>query len=148
VIRKATPADIEAIESLVHAAYRHYVPRIGLRPLPMEDDYQARVERGEAYVSVEERVEGVLVLVTHDDHLAIDNVAVDPSSQGRGLGRRLMAFAEERARELGIGELRLFTNVKMVENRALYARLGYEEIEEVEIKGRHGVLMTKRLASD
>jgi ribosomal protein S18 acetylase RimI-like enzyme len=148
VIRKATPADIEAIELLVDAAYRHYVSRIGLRPLPMDDDYPARVGRGEAYVAGEERVKGVVVLVAHDDYLLIDNVAVDPSHQRRGLGRRLMAFAEEQARNLGLAEMRLYTNVKMVENRALYARLGYEEIEEVEIEGRHGILMAKRLARD
>ena len=35
--------------------------------------------------------------------------------------------------------------MKMIENRAFYARLGYEEIEEIEIEGRHGVLMRKRL---
>jgi hypothetical protein len=56
-----------------------------------------------------------------------------------------MSFAESHARAIGREELRLYTNVKMVENRALYARLGYEEIDEVEIEGRHGVLMRKRL---
>jgi GNAT superfamily N-acetyltransferase len=146
VIRPAGPDDIASIEALVDAAYRHYVPRIGLRPLPMDDDYETRVARGEAYVAVDEQVEGVLVLVARDEYLLIDNVAVDPRRQGRGLGRALMAFAESHARALDRREIRLYTNVKMVENRAFYARLGYEEIEEVEIEGRHGVLMRKRLA--
>jgi ribosomal protein S18 acetylase RimI-like enzyme len=145
VIRRACREDIAPIEALVDAAYRHYVPRIGLRPLPMDDDYDGRVARGEAYVSGDDEVEGVLVLVAHDEYLLIDNVAVDPRHQGRGLGKALMSFAESRARAIGREEVRLYTNVKMVENRAFYARLGYEEIDEVEIEGRHGVLMRKRL---
>jgi ribosomal protein S18 acetylase RimI-like enzyme len=145
VIRRARREDIAPIEALVDAAYRHYVPRIGLRPLPMDDNYQGRIARGEAYVAGDDEVEGVLVLVPHEEYLLIDNVAVDPRHQGRGLGKALMSFAESHARAIGREELRLYTNVKMVENRALYARLGYEEIDEVEIEGRHGVLMRKRL---
>jgi GNAT superfamily N-acetyltransferase len=145
VIRRARREDIAPIKALVDAAYRHYVPRIGLRPLPMDDDYDGRVVRGEAYVAGDDEVEGVMVLVAHDEYLLIDNVAVDPRHQGRGLGKALMSFAESQARAIGREEVRLYTNVKMVENRAFYARLGYEEIEEVEIEGRHGVLMRKRL---
>ena len=145
MIRKAGPDDVAAIETLVAAAYEKYVSRIGMRPLPMDDDYAMRVARGETYVTGEDAIEGVLVLLAHDGYLMIENVAVDPRFQGRGIGRGLMAFAEEHARALGLGELRLYTNVKMVENRALYARLGYEELHELEIERRHAVLMRKRL---
>ena len=45
----------------------------------------------------------------------VENVAVDPECQGSGLGRRLMAFAEDRARRDGLPRLELYTNVKMTE---------------------------------
>jgi ribosomal protein S18 acetylase RimI-like enzyme len=146
VIRRAGPDDVAAIKALVEAAYEKYVPLIGMRPLPMDDDYDGRVARGEAYVTGEGTIEGVLVLLVHDGYLMIDNVAVEPRVQSRGIGLSLMAFAEEHARSLGLGELRLYTNVRMVENRALYARLGFEELHELEIERRHAVLMRKRLA--
>jgi ribosomal protein S18 acetylase RimI-like enzyme len=50
---------------------------------------------------------------------------VAPAFQGRGLGRRLMAQAEQLARELGRAEIRLYTNARFTENVALYQRLGY-----------------------
>ena len=66
------------------------------------------------------------------DHLLVENVAVSPSFQGRGLGRRLMAHAEVLARELGFGEIRLYTNQRFAENIALYRKLGYQvDREEV-----------------
>ena len=145
-IRSAEPADVAAIERLVEDAYAHYIPRIGMRPLPMEDDYAARVAREEAWVLEGDGVEAVLVLVAETDYLVVDNVAVRPGLQGHGRGRRLLDFAEEHARGLGFGEIRLYTNRKMHENRRLYARLGYIEIGGENLHGRHAVWMRKPLA--
>jgi N-acetylglutamate synthase-like GNAT family acetyltransferase len=144
--RRAVPDDVPAITALVRAAYAHYVPRIGVEPFPMIDDYAQRVERDEAWV-LDERGElvGVLVLVPAADHLLIDNVAVRTDRQGHGLGRVLLSFAEEQARAAGLAELRLYTNVRMTENRALYARIGYVEVDRETVAGRHRVWMRKRL---
>jgi GNAT superfamily N-acetyltransferase len=144
-IRPARPADAGPIAALVEGAYAHYVPRIGIRPLPMEDDYAARVERGEAYVLDGGEVDGVLVLERRKGWLLVDNVAVRPGLQRRGLGRRLLAFAERRALAEGLVELRLYTNERMWENRRLYARLGWEETGHDVVAGRRRVWMRKRL---
>ena len=55
----------------------------------------------------------------------IENIAVDPGLQGRGVGRELMGFAEEFARERGLPEIRLYTHRLMSENLAIYDHLGY-----------------------
>ena len=62
------------------------------------------------------QIAGLLALETRDQALLIENVAVDSAFQGQGLGRRLMAFAEQHARERELRELRLYTNEVMVEN--------------------------------
>lgn len=129
------------MQRLVRDAYEKYIPRIGMRPLPMDDDYAARIEQDEVWVLGE--VEAVLVLVPGDGYLLVENVAVRPDEQGRGIGRRLLAFAQERAIAGGYPELRLYTNVKMTENRALYASLGYEEVEGEILEGRSVVWMRK-----
>jgi ribosomal protein S18 acetylase RimI-like enzyme len=71
-------------------------------------------------------VVGLVVLRTEADHLYLDNIAVHPDAQGTGLGRRLLTFVEERARELGLPEVRLLTHALMRENQRMYARYGYE----------------------
>jgi len=142
--RPATPADVPAMRALVEAAYAKYVPRIGMRPLPMDDDYDARVEKGEAWV-VGDPIEALVVLEDGDGHLLVDNVAVRPDLQGRGFGRALLEFAEATARERGYRELRLYTNERMTENRALYAHLGWVELERATIERRHAVWMGKSL---
>ena len=44
---------------------------------------------------------GVLVLMDKEDGIILDNVAILPSRQGEGLGRRLVEHAESEARRLG-----------------------------------------------
>jgi GNAT superfamily N-acetyltransferase len=145
-IRPAGPADVPAIERIVRDAYGHYVARMGQTPGPMRDDYPARVAAGAAWVLEEAGgVAGVIVLIDAPDHLLLDNVAVDPARQGTGVGRCLIAFAEAEARRRGHGEIRLYTHVTMVENQALYARLGFAEIGRGEQAGFARVFMRKRL---
>jgi GNAT superfamily N-acetyltransferase len=115
-----------------------------MRPLPLDDDYDARVARGEAWV-VGEPIEGILVLQERDGYLLVDNVAVRPEAQHRGLGRGLLSFAEEHAAQCGYTELRLYTNERMTENRAQYARLGWVELAAETIERRHAVWMRKGL---
>ena len=148
ILRDAVPTDREAVERLVEAAYGGYVERIGRRPAPMDADYAALIEAG--LVTVAERdgaLVGLLVLVPEADHLLVENVAVDPAAQRTGLGRRLMAHAEDEARARGLQELRLYTNEKMVENVAWYPRLGYRETERRAESGFSRVFFAKRLES-
>ncbi len=145
-IRPAQPPDAAAVRDLVRAAYAGYVERIGKEPAPMLEDYAALIRAGEVWVLAEdEGVLGVLVMRPAEDHLFVDNVAVAPAHQGKGLGRELVAFAEERAKREGLPEVRLYTNEKMHENLAVYARLGFEETERKLAGGYRRVFMRKRL---
>jgi ribosomal protein S18 acetylase RimI-like enzyme len=146
-MRAARPEDDAAVGELVRAAYSKYVGRMGKEPAPMLEDYAARIRAGEVWVLAEGgEVLGVLVMRPADDHLFVDNVAVAPGHQGRGLGRELLAFAEERAEREGLPEVRLYTNEKMHENLAVYAKLGFEETGRGVDGGYRRVFMRKRLS--
>jgi len=148
VIRRAQPADRAVVEEIVRDAYGMYVERIGKPPGPMLYDYAALIADGA--VSVLEAdgdgtIVAIIVLLPKPDHLLLDNIAVRPDRQGSGLGRRLIAFAEDEAYRLGYDELRLYTHRKMTENIALYARLGFVETGRRHEAGYDRVFMTKQL---
>jgi hypothetical protein len=46
MIHLATPADQEAVEVLVRAAYNVYIDRIGKEPGPMLDDCNTLIQQG------------------------------------------------------------------------------------------------------
>ena len=143
MIRPAVVVDRTAVENIVQAAYAPWIDIIGGRPLPMVADYAELIAAGKVWVL--DSIDGLIVLVPEDGVLLIENVAVSPASQGRGLGRCLLAFAEDHARALGLSNVRLYTNEKMVSNIAFYKRLGYVATERENINGRNVVHMRKPL---
>ncbi len=147
-LRRARPDDATAIAHLVNRAYEKYLPRIGLPPTPMLADYLEVVAQHDVWVcEADGAVAAVLVLIPEDEVLLIENIAVDPALQARGLGRHLMAFAEAQARRRGFAALRLYTNEKMTENLAFYIRLGYRETGRNVFRERFIVDMRKDLAT-
>jgi GNAT superfamily N-acetyltransferase len=145
-IRAASATDVPRAQDIVQAAYRFYIARMGKQPGPMLDDYERRQRDAQLYIaSLGEEAVGVAVLVRAADHLQLDNVAVHPRWQGRGIGRALIAFAEETAREQGVQELRLYTHVTMTENIARYIRIGFVETHRGTEDGYERVFMRKTI---
>ena len=145
-IRPATIEEAGAVTACVREAYAKYVGRIGREPAPMLVDYGAAILAREAWVLVEgDDTTGVLVMRPKEDHLFVETVAVRTGWQGEGLGRMLMEFAEEVARDRGLHEIRLYTNEKMTENLPFYRGLGYEETGRGLDEGYRRVFMKKGL---
>ena len=145
-VRRASSADVPALYLVVHEAYLLYVPRIGRMPAPMAADYAAAVRSGQAWVAVADgEVTGLIVLIAREGYLLIENIAVLPSAQRRGIGARLLMLAEDEARARGLGEIRLYTNEGMTENLAYYPRRGYVETHRAEEDGFRRVFFSKRL---
>jgi GNAT superfamily N-acetyltransferase len=61
----------------------------------------------------------------------------------RSMRTALLALAEEQARGLGLGEIRLYTNEAMTENLAYYPRHGYAETHRAEQDGFNRVFFRK-----
>jgi GNAT superfamily N-acetyltransferase len=90
-------------------------------------------------------VAGLIVLLPAQEYLLLDNIAVDPDRQGRGVGRALLGFADREAVRRGFAELRLYTHETMVENMAMYAALGWQETGRGEQAGYRRVFFAKRV---
>ena len=131
-IRLATRADQQAVEEVTRAAYQPWVQVVGGRPGPMDADFASLIADGRVHVAVPNgvpephpSVAGVLVQTMEADVLLIENVAVHPAHQRRGLGLALIRFAEDTARRCGLTTVRLFTHERMATNIAWYEQLGF-----------------------
>ncbi|MFT6581285.1 MAG: N-acetylglutamate synthase-like GNAT family acetyltransferase [Alphaproteobacteria bacterium] len=146
-LRRATASDADGIAALVNAAYEKYIPRIGRKPYPMIMNYADAVKTKTVWVAEEDgQLCGALVLIPSGDHLLIENIAVAPTFQGAGLGRRFLKLAEDEAGRYGFSDLRLYTNVRFTENIAIYTRHGYVETGRDEQNNLNVVFMRKTLA--
>jgi len=129
-VRLARLSDAAAVQEISAQAYIPvYQAVIGVVPKPAHEDYAARIEMGEVWIlEVDNSPSGVVVLEPMTDHLMVYSIAVHPQHQGRGYGKLLLAFAEQRAATTGLPEVRLYTNVRMKRNVAFYRSCGYAEI--------------------
>lgn len=149
-VRRAGPADAAAVRELTRAAYAKWVPVIGREPRPMTADYDMAVrDHLVDLLKVGGNLVALIEMAPGADHLLIVNVAVAPAFQGQGHGRALLAHAEDVAKSLGLGEVRLYTNGCFAENLRLYGRLGYRvDREEVHPQLGVAVYMSKRLPTN
>jgi ribosomal protein S18 acetylase RimI-like enzyme len=147
-LRQAVATDAAAIQELTRAAYAKWVPVIGREPVPMTVDYGEAVRKHRFdLLYVGGALAALIETVAKADHLLIENVAVSPPFQGRGLGSKLMAHAEKVAASLGFREIRLYANKLFAENIRLYRKLGYRVDREEEFKGGVMVHMSKPIES-
>jgi ribosomal protein S18 acetylase RimI-like enzyme len=134
VIRPAKSADLRGVLAL----YAQPALDDG-HVLPIQDaEYIfARFARYPDYtlyvVEIDRQIVGTFALLIMDNlgHLGapsavIEDVAVDPALQSRGIGRKMMRFALERAREKHCYKLVLSSNAKRTRAHAFYESLGFE----------------------
>ncbi len=145
-LRQAVAADAAAVRALTREAYAKWVPVTGREPLPMRVDYVEALARNRFDLLYEgDTLVALIETAAEPEHLLIVNVAVSPAFQKRGHGRRLLGHAEALAHAAGYGEIRLYTNARMVANIALYRSLGYRIDREEPFATSIQVHMSKKL---
>jgi ribosomal protein S18 acetylase RimI-like enzyme len=147
-IRRAGQPDAAAVRSLTRDAYTQWIPVIGREPLPMKADYEKAVREHEIdLLYADDQLVALIEVFLAADHLFIENIAVSPEHQGKGLGHYLLNHAETRAKSAGLGELRLLTNQAFATNVRLYQSTGFRiDRTEPHFGGGTTVYMSKQLA--
>ncbi|MEO9460831.1 MAG: GNAT family N-acetyltransferase [Lentilitoribacter sp.] len=147
MIKIAQNADLTAIKHCAELAYAPYVEAIGRKPAPMVADFAKLIFEKKVYIEKdgEQKLTGFIVFFVTDDVMHLENIAVMPTSHGKGIGRKLMKYCEDCTIALGLNEIELYTNEKMVANLAIYPKLGYKETERRLEDGFHRVYFRKTL---
>ncbi|KZL38849.1 GNAT family N-acetyltransferase [Pseudomonas syringae] len=147
MIRIAEASDEFDIRHCAEQAYARYVPVIGRKPAPMTADFITQIATGIVYVATDDqaRFQGFIVFHEKDGYFLLENVAVLPSVAGRGVGKALISFCENAARQRGMSAVHLYTNAKMADNLSIYPKLGYVKVAERTEDGFNRVYFEKKL---
>jgi ribosomal protein S18 acetylase RimI-like enzyme len=142
-IRRAGPDDGNTVQRMSSDAYTPaYMAVLGTIPKPATEVYGPRIQDGEVWIlEIEGEPTGIAVLEENIDHLLIYSIAVKPDAQGKGYGTALLNFADQRAVELGLHEVRLYTNERMERNLGLYRRHGFVDVGKRPHPSRSGQVL-------
>jgi GNAT superfamily N-acetyltransferase len=151
-IRFANASDLSALMRLINAAFA--VERIVFDGDRLDErSTREYLERGKFLVLEDSTgMAGCVYCEFRGEHGYLGLLAVDPPRQGTGLGRKLVAAAEDYFRSAGCTAVDLRTLSPRAPLPEFYKRLGYEEIgtapfpaeKQAKVPG-HFILMSKRL---
>lgn len=154
MFRKATENDIDAVTKIyshIHAQEAAGLSTTGWLPdvYPVAATARAALSRGDLFVyegesgsvlasaiinkvQVDAYAKGHWHCPAPDDEIMVlHTLVVEPGAGGRGIGRAFVRYYEEYARNNGCRCLRIDTNARNTRARAMYAKLGFEEIDIV-----------------
>ena len=147
----AASGDRLSVEKLQREAYARNRALLGVEPLPLNADYAAIFRDFEVWIKpapvLQDGIDAALILDTdRSGDILIWSVATRPAAQSGGLGRALLACADERARQLGRSQIRLYTGQPLTHLIDWYARNGYEVERTETLPDRSIAHMLKPLA--
>jgi GNAT superfamily N-acetyltransferase len=133
-LREATDADVPTMAGLIHAAFHEYAgvldPPSGAHKETAERLREKLAGERAVLVLLGELPVGCVFYADQGEHMYFGRLAVLPEYRNRGISAVLIAYVEQRARELGLPRVQLGVRVALPHLRARYERLGYRVIEE------------------
>ncbi|MEM7751498.1 MAG: GNAT family N-acetyltransferase [Pseudomonadota bacterium] len=136
LLRRATDNDRARVVEIQFAAYAKNRELLGLEPLPLLVDYAEIFATHEVWVfdADDGAVIASLILEVRDDDVLIFSVATDPHRQATGIGQKMLAASDIRARQLGRTTVRLYTGSTLQHLVDWYGRHGFatERIEQLD----------------
>ncbi len=148
MIRRAKILEIPEILGITTACM-HHLRAQGIfqwtEEYPSREAFEKDIERGELFVFEDRSINAVIALCTNmhpaykditwltpdTKNMYVHRLAVHPDFQCRGIARKLMDFAEEKAKDNGFVSVRLDTFSKNARNQKFYENRGYTRLGEV-----------------
>jgi len=131
--------DWQSLLSLLQSAFEYQHARINppssLNRLTLDNIAEKSASeilllayRGQALV-------GCVFLREQPHALYIGKLAVLPDAQGQGVGKKLLLFTQEIARQLAYSQLELQVRIELVENQAVFTAMGFVKSAETSHPG-------------
>lgn len=152
IIRRATPSDLDAIESIYNKIFSKEEESGKITTgwergiYPRRETAEATLKREDMFVMEDD---GYIVgsgifnkeqvdvyekakwkfAAKDSEVMVLHTLAIDPDKSGRGYGKKFVDFYEDYARENGCKYLRMDTNEINKAARSLYKSLAFDEID-------------------
>ena len=94
----------------------------------MRVDVTSAMTKGSISIAkIDSELVGFAIHYEQGDCEQLENIAVLPSHQAKGIGKQLLQHIEQISKNKGKSRIELYTNELMHENIAIYTHLGYTE---------------------
>ncbi len=136
VIRVGIPSDIKDIQEVERSANAMFrsvgMDAVAEYPVTAASDLLAMMKDRRAWVAVDDQDRPIacILLTVIDGNCHVEQIAVRPEFARQRIGEKLIAKAEDLARERGLAALTLTTFTHVPWNGPYYARLGFHIVDK------------------
>lgn len=127
-IREATDADVPALVAVLRTAFAEQAtlaPPSGALG-ETEESVRGLLRAARVALAVaDSTIAGCQFFEPKGDYLYLFRLAVLPAYREHGIGRALIAYAEEQARAMGLPRTQFSVRLALPRQRAYYERMGY-----------------------
>lgn len=128
-VKDFSPEILESIQQLTKQLDENFEPlsQDDLKNMISSSNihlYVARLNRNNSIVGM---VTLVVYRIPYKMKAQVEDIVVDSSMRGKGLGKKLMQFVIGKAKEYGVKSLNLTSNPKRETANNLYSNLGFEK---------------------
>ena len=131
-IRLAMTTDVPAIKLIARKSFERYVPLIGKPPAPMNANFSGHILKDTVFIAQSEKKQGSVlgyaIVLQRDGEWLLDNIAVSPEAQGRGVGSALIAACKTFLQKRGVQRYHLNTDEAMEQNLTRNPEIGFVEM--------------------
>ncbi|WP_336788040.1 GNAT family N-acetyltransferase [Paenibacillus sp. MMO-177] len=134
-IIQASLEEIQTVHDVMVKAFEEYRgklnPPSGALSETIDDIVKKISNNGGAIIAQAEGVPvGSAQFIFQDNYVYIGRVSVLPSHRGWGIGKMMVRYIENHARNKGVNESRLEVRISIPSNVAFYKKINYEVIEK------------------
>ena len=133
-VTPATPDDAPLVRQIMLAAFEQFRGTLEPPSSALDEtiaDTRRAIEAGGAALAwVGDAAVGSARCEPCPAYLYVGRVAVLPEQRGRGIASALMDFMDDRARALGLPEVRVEVRLALPDNVAFFRRLGFLTVSE------------------
>ena len=147
LFRPALPTDDACCRMIAEAAYLPYLDRMDRKPAPMNANYKNHIKNDQVFVieySQTAQVIAFSVIVIKNKIYWLENIAVSPQYQKRGIGKMIL-FEVEQWLSQRTRSYQLYTNVVMHENIEWYKKQGFIQLRQALEDGFERLYFCKHL---
>ncbi len=128
--------EVSQITEAVATAFKKLIPQLapGI-PVPDKNRLEEIISSGSTkiFVAEEEEIVGTLTLLFQKtptgEKAWVEDVVVDASARGKGIGEKLIRFAVDYAVEQGVSKIDLTSGYERKAANKLYQKIGFEKRE-------------------
>ncbi len=146
MIKMAVPSDVDAVVKLYDDVNEFYkAPGWGKGEYPSFSSVMSKVDNGSLYILISGNAVLGACVIDHEQHpayalqpwsvevredqiIVIHDLVSHPNNRRKGIGKKLIEYSIDLARERNAITIRLDTHVSNIQARALYEKCGFREI--------------------